>query len=121
MHNRDEDPARVFGNLHAIYGDAVGGSLLRGSLKVSMLEGRKVFGLYEIKELQANPRVRHANSLDPAVVFFMDASNVWYYGLKEGDLYAFDAEFEELDCLGNPNLQMTELLERWEDKEDKRR
>jgi hypothetical protein len=38
--------------------------------------------------------------MDPAVEYFMEDSNVWFYGMKKGDLYVFDAEFDELDSLG---------------------
>jgi hypothetical protein len=30
----------------------------------------------------------------------MEASNVWFYGVKAGQLYVFDAETDELDRLG---------------------
>jgi hypothetical protein len=39
----------------------------------------------------------------------MEDSNVWFYGMKKGDLYVFDAEFDELDSLGpiEPALDKT--------------
>lgn len=54
------------------------------------------------------PEVQHALTKDPGINFFMDAYNVWFYGIKGGDLYVFDAEYDELDSLGpiEPALEM---------------
>jgi hypothetical protein len=108
-----------FWRLRSFYGDAVGGFLVGDSLKVSTLDERKVFGLHYIDELLARPEVRHANSLDPDICFFMDASNVWFYGIKESQLYVYDAEFEELDCLGDMQSSLEELIDQWEKADEK--
>jgi len=109
-----EDAGTRFPILHPLYGDAVGGFLLGDSLKLSMLQGPKVFGLYQIAELQAHPEVRHANSLDPTICFFMDSANVWYYGSKDDQLYVYDSETDELDSLGPVRSGLEQLLTEWE-------
>jgi len=109
------DVASPLGDLGSIYGDAVGGFFLLNALKVAMLEGPNVFGLYKIDELQAHPAVRYANTLDPAIAFFMDASNEWYYGVNRGELYVLDSAFKELHLLGGAHSQLHRLLEQWEE------
>ncbi len=53
--------------------------------------------------------------MDEEIVFFMDASNVWFYGIKGHNLYAFDAETEELDKLGPARRAIDTLIAEWED------
>ena len=101
-------------SLELLYGDALGGSLLCGALKVSMLDEPKVFGLYRIEELQERPEVRHANSIDPGIGFFMDSANVWFYGAKNDQLFVYDCETEELDFLGSLEQELETLLDQWE-------
>lgn len=109
-----EELCARFADLTTVYGDAVGGSILLGSLKVSMLVGPKVFGLYRIKDLQRTPSVLRALEHDASVCFFMDAANVWYYGVKGQELYVFDSETDELDCLGPVQSGLSKLLSEWE-------
>jgi len=45
----------------------------------------------------------------------MDASNVWYYGHKKGELYVFDTETDELDSLGPVESALEALMDQWED------
>ncbi len=45
----------------------------------------------------------------------MDAANVWYYGLKDGDLYVCDSETGELDSLGPVEAEIERLLIPWEE------
>ena len=49
-----------FQTMKDIYGDAVGGCLVGESVKVAMLHGPAVFGLYSIGELQAQKEVSDA-------------------------------------------------------------
>jgi hypothetical protein len=111
------DPAQEHGRfsllLRPIYGDAIGATLLRGALKVSMLQGPRVFGLYQIEELQDQPAVRYANARDPNITFFMDSANVWYYGVKEDQLYVYDAAMDELGSLGRIQTALEQLLIEW--------
>jgi hypothetical protein len=52
--------------------------------------------------------------LDPELSFFMDASNVCFYGHKQGRLFVYDAPFDELDDIGPIESALEELIERWE-------
>ena len=103
-----------FASLMAIYGDTLGGFLINDSLKVALLVPRYIFGVGRIDELQMRPAVRRALQIDPAIVFFMNASGVWYYGYKQGDLYVFDSEFDELDSLGPIEPALQTVLDEWE-------
>jgi hypothetical protein len=97
----------------ALYGDACGGFLAGNSLKVAMLSSRTVFGLYTIEELLALPPVQRARELDAAVQYFMDAANVWYYGHKNGGLFVYDVESDEVDELGPLEKELLKLIEEW--------
>ena len=44
----------------------------------------------------------------------MDAANVWYYGVKDGQMWVYDLPFDDLDCLGDVAKVIDELLDEWE-------
>jgi hypothetical protein len=93
-----------------IYGDARGGFVIGDSLKLSLLEGPNVFGLHRIEELQGQQEIQRASALDPQIAFFMDSANVWFYGIKAGELFVYDAETAELDSLGPVDSALRTLL-----------
>jgi len=100
--------------LEKIYGDALGGFLLLDSLKLAMLAGPPVYGLYGIDELRGQPEVLAAKRLDPDIEFFMDAANVWFYGIRDkGQLYVYDSETAELTELGPLGQAFRQLLQQW--------
>jgi hypothetical protein len=103
-----------FASLQPIYGGAVGGYLMKNTLKVAVLPDQEIYGLYNISELRSLPRVQRALAKDPAIDYFMDSDNVWYYGIKKGDLYVFDAEFDELDSLGPIEPALHTVMDEWE-------
>lgn len=98
-----------FASLCDIYGDSFGGILIKNILKAAILAPRQLFAVWNIDELRTQPAVQHAIARDPAIDFFMDAYNVYFYGIKKGQLYVFDAETDELDSLG-PIEQAFETL-----------
>ncbi len=100
--------------LKYLYGDIIGGFLIGNSLKIASLSPQPIFGLYTIDELQKQPEVQKALSIDQNVDFFMDASNVWYYGLKLGELFVYDIETDELESLGPVEMALETLLDEWE-------
>jgi hypothetical protein len=53
--------------------------------------------------------------MDPAIDYFMDQYNVYYYGIKRGELYAFDSATDELDSLGPVESAVQTLLDDIED------
>jgi len=89
-----------FASLKEIYGDSFGGFLMGDSLRAALLFPKKVYALWNIDDFRMQPEVQHAQAMDPGIDFFMDSYNVWYYGVKAGSLYVFDAETDELDWLG---------------------
>jgi len=103
-----------FGSLEDIYGDAVGGYLIKNTLKVAVLTDQEIYGLWNINQLRELPAVQYALTKDPGIDYFMDSDNVWYYGIKKGELYVFDAEFDELDSLGPVEPALHTLMDEWE-------
>ena len=69
-------------SLRPVYGDAMGASLLQGSMRVAVVAGPTIYGLYSLSSLQAQPEVRDAERVDPSVEFFMEAAKVRFYGLQ---------------------------------------
>jgi|SRR2546422_6587070 len=104
-----------YGAYRTMYGDAFGGPLIGGALKVATLAGVRVYGTYQIEELQDHVNVRSALQMDPELRFFMDAANVWYYAVKGDELYCFDSELEELYERGPLEKEVTRLLAEWEE------
>jgi hypothetical protein len=106
--------AARFGSLQDIYGDACGGYLLKNILKVAVLISKDIYGLWNVDELRAQPDVHHAVAKDPSVDYFMDEVNVRFFGIKKGQLYVFDAEFDELYSLGPIEPALHALMDQWE-------
>ncbi len=106
--------AARFATLKDLYGDALGGFLIKNTLRIAVLVPREIYGVWNIDELRALPQVQHAITLDPAVDYFMDEHNVLFYGVKRGDLYVFDSETDELDCLGPVEPALEAILANWE-------
>ncbi|MEW6113293.1 MAG: hypothetical protein AB1664_14275 [Thermodesulfobacteriota bacterium] len=103
-----------FASLKEIYGDAFGGFLVGDSLRAALLAPTKVWALWNIDDFRIQPEVQHALVKDPAIDYFMDESNVYFYGIKAGRLYVFDAETDELDCLGPVEQALETLLDEQE-------
>jgi hypothetical protein len=89
-----------FSSLRDIYGNSCGGYLIKNRLKAAILLPREVYGIWNIDDLRMQPAVQHAVVMDPTIDYFMEDSNVWFYGVKAGQLYVFDSIYDELDCLG---------------------
>ncbi len=73
------------------------------------------FYLYSLRGLGEQIEVKRAMELDPELSFFMDASNVWYFGHKEGRLFVYDAPFDELYERGPIESALEELIAEWEE------
>jgi hypothetical protein len=104
-----------FESLKEIYGDAFGGFLIKNTLKVANLLPRKVYGIWNIDDLRTLPTVQHALVIDSGVDYFMDQYNVYYYGIKRGELYEFDSATDELNSLGPVESAVHTLLDDIED------
>lgn len=98
-----------------LYGSCFGGFVIGNSLKLATLGDKRVFGLYTVEELQEQPEVERALAISPGIRFFMDAANMWFYGHKNGLLYVYDAETDELEDMGGIELGLNVLLDEWEE------
>ena len=103
-----------FASLKDIYGDALGGILINNCLKAAIFAPRRLFAVWNIYDLRMQPEVQHALARDPAIEYFMEAFNVYFYGLRGGDLYVFDAETDELDRLGPVEPALETLMDEFE-------
>lgn len=99
--------------LSDIYGDVLGGTLAGGDLKLAMVRGPALFGLYTVTELEEAVRFRFPFT-DSDIRFFIDSGNVWFYGKKGADLYVLDMETEEIDSLGDLEGGLTRVLDEWD-------
>jgi hypothetical protein len=103
-----------FSSLREIYGDAFGGILIKNCLKAAVLLPREFFAVWNIDELRSRPAVLRALARDPGIDFFMDADNVYFYGVKAGKLFVFDAETDELDSLGPIEQALETIMDEFE-------
>jgi hypothetical protein len=107
-----------FSSLRAIYGDSAGGFLDGDSLRAALLWPRSVHALWYIDDLRAQPEVRQALLKDPGIDYFMDSNNVYFYGVKAGNLYVFDALNDELDPLGPIEQALETIMDELESVKD---
>ncbi|MDI1432067.1 hypothetical protein [Polyangium sorediatum] len=107
-------PASEFRVHQQIYGACCGGTLVDSSLKVAMPSWETPFYLYSLHGLGERMEVKHAMALDPELSFFMDASNVCYYGHKHGRLFVYDTTFDELYERGDIESALEEIIAEWE-------
>jgi len=101
--------------LAPVYGEFAGGFLCHEALKVAVSSDPAVWGLYTLKQLQCLPQLKAALGRDRSIEFFMDSANVWYYGVKGGDLYCYDRETDELYGMGPLRIGINKLLDEWLD------
>jgi hypothetical protein len=99
--------------LQTVYGDFVGGMLLRGVLKVAFVAPVSVYGFYAIGELNRQPEVTRASLLDSEVLYFMDSANIWFYGIKNESLYCYDSDTDELEQLGPIESSFEQVFMDW--------
>jgi hypothetical protein len=103
-----------FASLKEIYGDTYGGFLFGDSLRAANLLSREIYALWNMDEFRVQPEVQHALVLDPAVDYFMDSFNIYFYGIKRGQLYVYDAGTDEFDSLGPIEAALEERLDELE-------
>ena len=101
--------------LKPIYGDALGGFLLGGSLKAATRGSHEFYGLYTIATLQEQMKLYLTERFEPGISFFMDAANVWFYGVKREVLWCYDSTFDELYEVADVATALDELLKSWEE------
>ncbi len=100
-----------FSSLREIYGDSCGGYLIKNTLEAAILLPQEIYGIWNIDDLGMRPEIQCAIAMDPAINYFMEAHNVWFYGVKRGELYVFDGETDELDPLGPVEEALEDLMD----------
>ncbi|TCO60984.1 hypothetical protein [Actinocrispum wychmicini] len=101
--------------LLACYGDFGGGFLIGSSIKMATIDSQDVHGLYRFDELAIQPELSDVRVQRPELHFFLDAANVWFYGIEGDTLVAFDADLDEITDLGDPAAALPDLLTEWLD------
>jgi hypothetical protein len=102
-----------YGQLEPIYGEARGGFILLNAFNIEVLQGIIPWGLAHIGELQSRLQLQREANTD-RIQYFMHSANVWYYGTAQGQLYVFDAETVELECLGPTAEALMKVVDQWE-------
>lgn len=110
----DDHLRASFGGLEPIYGNCRGGFLLGSWFKIATLAGPDIYGLYPIRELQSIPPIRAALAREPGICYFMDAANVWYYGVRDGELWCYDTDPDEFYSFGPMAEGFEQLLRMYE-------
>ena len=85
--------------------------MIKNSLKAAILLPTSTFSVWNIDDLRSQPEIQYAIAMDPGVNYFMEASNVWFYGVKRGELWVFDGETDELDPLGPVEEALANLMD----------
>ncbi len=93
-------PGLHFRPLRAIYGESIGGYLVRDTMRAAILLPIYKSDLWNIDELRMHPAVQRAIVLDPTIDYFMEENNMQFYGVKGGQLYVYDVEYDDLELLG---------------------
>jgi hypothetical protein len=102
------------GELEPIYGNFRGGVVLGDWLHIATFARPDIWGLYPIRELQATPQIREALAREPGICYFMDAANVWYYGVRDGELWCYDTDPDEFYSFGPMAEGFEQLLRMYE-------
>jgi hypothetical protein len=108
-------PGLLYGSLEDIYGDSIGGYLIKNTLKAAILTPGDIYGIWNIADLRVQPAVQRALVLDPAVDYFMEEHNRNFYGVKRGQLIAYDAEYDDVELLGPVEAALEEVFNEWAD------
>jgi hypothetical protein len=89
--------------LEPIYGAAHAGILAGRALKLAIPSSPAPFGVPELRSYLNAPELAGVLAETGDLIFFMDAANVYFYGMSNGEIIEYDAETTELDSLGSPD------------------
>jgi hypothetical protein len=100
-------------SLEPIYGAARAGVIAGTALKLAALGAEVPFGVPALEGYRETPELRDVLAEQPGITFFMDAGNVYFYGLAGDEVVEFDAGTGELDPLGPPEAAVGEIVDQW--------
>jgi hypothetical protein len=100
--------------LRELYGPVHGGFLAGDTLKLATPDEPEVYGLYTLAEYPGLEEVEPFTSRVPGVTVFMDAANVYYFGVRDGRLWQYDVETGEVLDRGRLMEGLTAVLDEWE-------
>ena len=103
-------PGWRFRSLREIYGNCIGGCLIKNTLRVALLLPMDIYACWKIDDLRMQPSVQRALELDPTVDYFMEEDNREFYGIKRGELYVYDAEYDDVESLGPVEPALEEVF-----------
>jgi hypothetical protein len=104
-------PGLCYASLREIYGNFIGGCLIRDTLRAAILIPGEIQGMWNIDDLRMQPQVQRALVIDPAVDYFMEENNQMFYGVKRGGLYVYDEEYDEVESLGPVEPALEEVFD----------
>jgi hypothetical protein len=99
--------------LDEIYGGAHAGILAGTSLKLAARAAPVPFGLPALGDYGKVPELGDVLAEHAEITFFMDAANVYFYGLARGEIVEYDAGTGELDSLGPPESAIPDVVDQW--------
>ena len=100
-------------SLERIYARHCGGSVFGHWGRLATTGTNKLYGLYRLDDLNELPHLAEIRRRRPSLYFFMDAANVWYYGVDGDELFVFDYETEEFDSLGELSAGLRAVIDEW--------
>jgi hypothetical protein len=99
--------------LEPVYGAAYAGILAGRALKLAAPGPYAPFGVPELRSYLNAPELGGLLAGTSNLIFFMDAANVYFYGMLNGEVVEYDAETAELDSLGSPDSAIPDIIDRW--------
>jgi len=99
--------------LQRVYGSAHAGILAGRALKLAAFGPPVPFGVPEAVGYRRAPELANVFETSRNLVFFMDAANVYFYGMSDGMVVQYDAETDELDDSGPPESAIPTIIDSW--------
>jgi hypothetical protein len=99
--------------LQRVYGSAHAGILAGRALKLAAFGPPVPFGVPEAAGYRRAPELVNVFESSGNLVFFMDAANVYFYGMSNGMVVEYDAETGELDDSGEPESAVPAIIDSW--------
>jgi hypothetical protein len=99
--------------LRPVYGSAHAGIIAGRALKLAAFGPPVPFGVPEAGGYHQAPELAGVLAARDDLVFFMDAANVYFYGISDDTVVEYDAETGELDNSGPPETAVPAIIGSW--------